>query len=347
MFTILIGALLPSVMLVYMIYRVDRFVEPASSMVIAFITGMCSPFVTLFFSYMFDLNLDRALHPWMYALSMAALPEELGRLLLLLWVCKSWRAVGEPFDCLVYGATIWAGFASTENILYALNEVKTGENPVVILAIRASLCTMGHTAWGIIMGAYVALYRYSEERSARWLFRGLLITVVLHLLYDGLLLSVHLGWPLLKITGAIVVDTFSLVLAAVILIRLRAIQGISQGEGDLRLLQCELFKRHLPDSTVGLLEIVSQFGLSGLFKMIFAMGCSALGLALILQCITEPGVDILWGGGLIYLGLKIWRSVLQLAYRVHLNTGAQLSDELIAVKQHRRLRLHFGPLKKD
>jgi len=347
MFTILVGALLPSVMLVYLIYRVDRFVEPTSSIVIAFLTGMGSPFITLFFSYLFNLNLDQALHPWMYALSMAALPEELGRLLLLLWVCKSWRAVGEPFDCLVYGATIWAGFASTENSLYALNELKTGDSPVVILAIRASLCTMGHTAWGVIMGAHVALFRYSEDRSARWLLRGLLITVVLHLLYDGLLLSVHQGWPLLKVAGAIIVDSFSLVLATVILIRLRAIQGISRGEGDLRLLQSELFKRHMPDSTAGLLEIVSQFGVSGLFKIIFAMGCSSLGLGLILNGLSAPSVDLLYSGGLIYVGLKSWRSALQTAYRVHLKTGSQLHDELAVVKQKRRPRLSFRPFKKD
>lgn len=121
MLTMIVGAVLPSVMLVYLIYRVDRFIEPTASMISAFIAGVLSPIVTLYLTRLFDLNVEQGAHPWLYAFSAAALPEELGRLLLLLLICKLWKSVGEPFDCLVYGATIWAGFASTENILLAFS----------------------------------------------------------------------------------------------------------------------------------------------------------------------------------------------------------------------------------
>lgn len=337
MFIIILGALVPSIMLVYLIYRIDRFLEPAMSMIAAFLTGMLSPILTIYFSSLFNLGVEQGDHPWIYAFSMAALPEELGRLLILLWICNQWKAVGEPFDCLVYGATVWAGFAATENILYAFGEIKSGGSPIYILSIRASLCTMGHTAWGVIMGAYIALARYSAKNRNQWLVKGLIVTTLLHLFYDGLLMSVPLGHPFLKIAGAISVDAFSLILATVILIRMRAIQGISESEGDERLLQTELFKRHTPESSAGIFEIVTQLGFFGIIKIMLAMGMSSLGLGLLLNAISNLNWGYcLWGLGLLYLGFMVWKSVLKIAYSIHLVTASDLSQEIETHKKRKR-----------
>lgn len=338
--TVIIGALIPSIALVYFIHQIDRFKEPTSHMVMAFIAGLLSPILTLIFSAHFNLGLSAASHPWLYALSMAALPEELGRMVILYLICSKWEEVGEPFDCLVYGATIWAGFAATENVLYALNEIKQENNPVILLAIRASLCTMGHTAWGVIMGAYVALARFcTQNKSDHWLIKGLFITVMLHLLYDGLLFSVSSGQMILKMSGALFVDAFSLILAGVYLIRMRAIQGVADSEGDELLLQTELFKRHAPDSSASVLELFKQMHITGIFKVLLAMTLSSLGFGLLLYSLGElEWMLIPLGAGALVFGLLAWRSVLRVAYLAHKETSAELEREIKEARKKKRRR---------
>lgn len=339
---VILGALIPSIALVYFIYQIDRFREPWGNMVLAFIAGLASPILTLAFSAEMNVGLTPASHPWLYALSMAALPEELGRMLLLYLICNTWKSVGEPFDCLVYGATIWAGFAATENCLYALNEIKQDNNPIILLSIRASLCTMGHTAWGVIMGAYVALAHFSDKtdkpnQETRWLMKGLLITVTLHLCYDGLLFSVSSGHQYLKMIGAFCVDAFSLILAGVFLIRMRAIQGVADSEGDQLLLQTELFKRHTPDSSTGLLELLGQMHLTGILKVLLAMSLSSLGLGLTLYSLGNLDLTLApIGMSALLFGVIAWRMVLRVAYLTHKSTGGDLEREIKEARQKKR-----------
>jgi RsiW-degrading membrane proteinase PrsW (M82 family) len=338
---VLLGSLIPSLMLIYLIHRLDRFKEPLWSMVFAFILGLASPLVTLQISgytdlirllFLSDNEFTQQAHPWLYSLSMAAIPEELGRLIILWVMCATMKSVEEPFDCLVYGATVWAGFAATENVLYALKEIQEGGSALMILSLRASLCTIGHTAWGVLLGAYVGLARFGEEVNRKLtLFKGLFITISLHMLYDGLLFSVHQGHPLLRISGAFAIDVLSLVLAIVFLMRMRTIQGISSYEGEDRLLQTELFKRHTPDSVVGIYELISQVHLSGLFTVAFAMTSSSICFALSLKALAlwELSLDSFW---LIFMSAffawGLWHKVLKIAQTIDQQTSDQLLVEL-------------------
>jgi hypothetical protein len=258
-------------------------------------------------------------------------------------MCTKMKSVQEPFDCLVYGAAVWAGFAATENVLYALKELQEGGSAFMILSIRASLCTIGHTAWGVLLGAYVGLARFGEEVNRKaTLAKGLLITISLHMLYDGLLMSVHQGQALLRISAAFTVDVLSLILAVVFLIRMRTIQGISSYEGEDRLLQTELFKRHTPDSAVGLYEIISQVHLSGVLLVAFAMASSSLSFALSLKALALKELShntLLWIILSAWVAWGLWRKVLKIAYVIDQQTSDQLITELNEHQETKRSRL--------
>ena len=168
MIGILLTAILPAFCVVYLIYKIDDYQEPLIHLVWAFILGILSPAVTLMISHGLNFDLSQSDHPWMYALTMAAIPEEVGRFLILGWMVKGWREIAEPFDCIVYGAAIWGGFSASENFLYGMNEVARDQSPYMLLSVRSTLCTLGHISWGIIMGAYMGSSRFGESDKISW-----------------------------------------------------------------------------------------------------------------------------------------------------------------------------------
>lgn len=341
-----LGAALPSVMLVYLVQQLDRFREPVGHVVMAFIIGVLSPLVTLMISGLMP-ELAQDVHPWYYALSAAAIPEEAGRALLLYWVCTRWDEVGEPFDCIVYGVAIWAGFAATENVLYAAQEIKEGVDPIWVLSLRASLCTIGHSAWGLIMGAYVGIARFGKGDHSWPFLRGLLVTITLHMLYDGLLFSAQMDHPVVNTLLAIGVDALSVVLALLFLIRARALQDASDHEGHRSLLQSELLKRHSPDSAVGLYELVSEMHLMGVLKTLMAMVFSSLSVGSALSALSvlidfigseAPIVSVLSFMVIAFvsgaIGFRLWRGVLEIAFEVHQQTEGELSADIDHAVKH-------------
>lgn len=277
MISILLSEILPALMIIYLIYKIDDFQEPFSHVLIAFGLGILSPLITLFISSKLNMGLSSDSSPWTYALTMAAIPEELGRFLILWWVTKHWDEVAEPFDCILYGAAIWGGFSAIENLIYAGDAVIDSQNPFVILSIRATLCTLGHISWGVIMGAYVGIARFANDQTTNWALRGLLITIGLHMGYDALLMTTSSGvYQITNLIGALSIDAFSLVVAMLFIGRMEEIQDISMYEGHKVRVQAELLKRHRPTHNYGIIDIFQHFGFSGLFYILCALASTSL-----------------------------------------------------------------------
>ena len=136
MIFMLLTAFLPAFFIVFLIYKIDDYQEPLGHLLWAFLLGVISPIITLLISHNLNFNFTQGADPWMYALTMAAIPEELGRFLILWWMVKTWKEIAEPFDCIVYGAAIWGGFSAIENLLYGSKEVIQSHSPFVVLSVR-------------------------------------------------------------------------------------------------------------------------------------------------------------------------------------------------------------------
>jgi protease PrsW len=328
-FLIFMGAALPSFMLVYIIYKIDDFKEPLPKMLSAFILGTLSPLITLQLSHLFNLHVTEAEHPWIYALSMAAMPEEIGRFLILLWVTYRWRDVGEPFDCIVYGAAIWGGFSATENALYAMSEIVDHHDPFWLLSTRATLCTLGHISWGVIMGAYIGISRFGAERSLKWAARGLLIVITLHMVYDGLLMSSTSSNRVIHFISAIGVDAFSIVLSLLFIIRMEKIQYIAHDDGHRTALQSDLLKRHRPDQLMGVYEIVTHMGITGVLTVFAAMVLtSSMVMYIFKMILSGDSTHILSIALLGFLALLSWRAVLKFTVVIEEETASALDREI-------------------
>jgi protease PrsW len=98
----------------------------------------------------------------------------------------------EKFDGIVYAVSVSLGFAAIENLFYVFSE-----NSLQVGLVRAFTAVPGHTIFGIVMGFYLGMARFSSNGNAKWLRRAFLVPWLLHGLYDFMIMSGH---PLLILT---------------------------------------------------------------------------------------------------------------------------------------------------
>ncbi|MBZ9713978.1 PrsW family intramembrane metalloprotease [Deinococcus multiflagellatus] len=102
----------------------------------------------------------------------------------------------EPMDGLVYAVTAALGFALMENLTYTLG-FGSGAG-----AWHAVFATLAHALFSAPQG--YALGGLHWQRGRAWVVQGLLVSVILHAVFNGLLVG-GAGWPQLAALGAITV----------------------------------------------------------------------------------------------------------------------------------------------
>ena len=96
------------------------------------------------------------------------------------------RNFNEKFDGIVYAVSVSLGFAAIENLFYVFSE-----NSMQVGLLRAFTAVPGHTIFGIIMGFYLGLARFSIKNKAKWLLMAFMIPWLMHGIYDFLIMSGH------------------------------------------------------------------------------------------------------------------------------------------------------------
>lgn len=187
----LAGAILPPLVVLWIVYHHDVFPEPPGVVWTCFLLGMAIVVPVLIVAgptLLIGQTLLTGTNPWVLgflaAFFGAAIPEEFFKFLVLRYYAATHRAFNEPMDGIVYGVAVSLGFATLENILYA---VSLGFSFLVVL-MRALTAIPMHAALGAIMGWYVSQWRFRPTGRTRSLLLALLVPIVLHGLYD---------WPLL------------------------------------------------------------------------------------------------------------------------------------------------------
>jgi RsiW-degrading membrane proteinase PrsW (M82 family) len=96
------------------------------------------------------------------------------------------RNFNEKFDGIVYAVSVALGFAAIENLFYVFSN-----NSMQVGMLRAFTAVPGHTIFGIVMGFYLGLARFSEKERGKWLLRAFIVPFLLHGVYDFLIMSGH------------------------------------------------------------------------------------------------------------------------------------------------------------
>jgi RsiW-degrading membrane proteinase PrsW (M82 family) len=184
----ILASIAPAIFIMYLIYRHDMESEPFTMVIKAFLGGVLSVFISFLFSTPLSMLLitNSFLSPLMDAFLAAAIPEELSKWLIFIWLIKKSKHFDQYYDGILYAIFISMGFALIENILYVV------EGGLGIAFFRAIFAVPGHMLFAIPMGYYFSLSRFESGNDAfKHKCYSLLIPIILHGIYNSILMYMN------------------------------------------------------------------------------------------------------------------------------------------------------------
>ncbi|MCK5135816.1 MAG: PrsW family intramembrane metalloprotease [Bacteroidales bacterium] len=194
MMSILLASLAPVFIILFYIYFRDKYEkEPIRLLIKALVSGIVIvvPVIVverLLISIM--PSVGTVASAAYNAFLVAGCTEEVFKFLalyLLIWKSPSFN---EKFDGIVYAVFVSLGFAAVENVMYVMDG---GYHTAIVRAVTA---VPAHALFGITMGYYFGIARMYPELRKSYLRRALLIPIVLHGIYDFILM-VEVEWLLI------------------------------------------------------------------------------------------------------------------------------------------------------
>lgn len=204
-------AILPVAGLLIFIYFQDKYQkEPIKSLLKAFFGGWLA--VVMDIGLVTTIDYSIGLFPilpntvFYDSFLTAAIPEELCKFLIFMIFIWRDKNFDEYFDGIVYASFIGLGFACVENIEYVfMYGFGTGVS-------RALFAVPGHFLFGVLMGYFLSLAKFTPEKRKKYIFLGLLIAIIAHGLYDWLLMFVdrlsNIGSDFAYLVSGIVYQAF-------------------------------------------------------------------------------------------------------------------------------------------
>lgn len=176
-------ALAPGIAISLYIYLKDRHErEPLWLLLISFIYGAVSPFITYYVSKPIEnflvLQEEDMIDQLINAFFKVALIEETCKFLFIRFVLYKNKNFNEPFDGIVYSVMVGMGFASLENIFYVLNYgLQTG-------LFRMFTAVPAHATFAILMGYFLGKAKFIHHQEWSYSLLALLTAIFFHGLYD-------------------------------------------------------------------------------------------------------------------------------------------------------------------
>ncbi|MWC28439.1 glutamic-type intramembrane protease PrsW [Paenibacillus sp. MMS18-CY102] len=190
LFSVLTGAIAPGVFLLTYLYLKDKYdTEPIHMVVRMFFIGVLILFPIMIVQR--GVELWWGDHQFVTAFGLSALVEESVKWFVLYHIIYNHTEFDEPYDGIVYAASISLGFATLENVLYALMQ----PSGFGTLMFRALLPVSGHALFGITMGYYMGKAKFaSAKRIKPYLLLSFILPIIFHGLYDWILLAFAHVW---------------------------------------------------------------------------------------------------------------------------------------------------------
>lgn len=183
MLGILSAGVAPGIALLSYFYLKDQYgSEPVSVVLKTFLFGALMVFPIAFIQYIFKVE-DIGQMGVINAFVLTGFLEEFFKWFILIYTVYQHVAFDEPYDGIVYGASVSLGFATAENLVFLL------ENGMEHALGRAILPVPSHALFGVIMGFYIGKGKFTTIGKQKWLALSLIFPFFLHGIYDYILLN--------------------------------------------------------------------------------------------------------------------------------------------------------------
>lgn len=199
---VILSALAPvAVALWYITLKDCVLPEPTKWLAKTFWYGVLSALLSFAFSLplskIFGLSIDAQVYPSILdafadAYLLAAIPEELAKLIMLYLLLRNNPHFDEKFDGIVYAVFIGMGFAGIENVMYLMSGLENG-SWISIGIVRALFSIPGHFLFAVLMGYYYSICYWGIDRSMKAKAMILVAPVLAHGIYDAILMSMHVN----------------------------------------------------------------------------------------------------------------------------------------------------------
>ncbi len=184
---LILAAIIPVLIILVFYYFLDRFnKEPLKLLWKLFLLGCLSVIPILIIGSLFEFINPFVGEPSnLYdAFIIAALSEEVIKWYVVYRFAFKNDAFDEKLDGIIYAVFVSMGFAVIENILYVSSE------GISVAILRAFTAIPAHMFFGVFMGYYLSLAKFSNVRlRKRFLIKSIFYPVILHGVYDYLLMS--------------------------------------------------------------------------------------------------------------------------------------------------------------
>jgi len=189
-------AFIPIILILYYIYKKDRFPEPPRIVMITFFLGVATIlpiqiFIPIIVGFGENLELSGESEHFYMAFVRAGFLEETAKWLVLIFYCTKLTDFNEPMDAIVYGVAVSLGFAAYENYDYvrlAFFEGGTIEASSTAM-IRSISAVPLHALAGVFMGFFMRDVIFSTKNNKISLLLSLFFPICLHGFYNHIIIS--------------------------------------------------------------------------------------------------------------------------------------------------------------
>lgn len=174
----------PAIALMTFIYLRDRITEPLWLIARMFVTGALIVLPIMFIQYGIQSEVNHV--PILVeAFLSSAFLEEFFKWFMFMFLIYQHEEFDNHYDGIVYASAISLGFASLENVFYLLS------NGIEFAWMRAFFPVSSHALFGIIMGYYLGKAKMYPKYKYKYLTIALLTPVLLHGIYNYILLGLN------------------------------------------------------------------------------------------------------------------------------------------------------------
>jgi RsiW-degrading membrane proteinase PrsW (M82 family) len=187
--SIMIAAITPGISLLSYFYLKDKYEsEPISMVARLFIFGAILVFPMMIIQRAFVLGFGE--NPFIFSFVYSAGMEECIKFIIVYFVIYKHVFFDEPYDGIVYAVALSLGFATVENVIYALVDYSSFSQ----LLFRAFLPVSAHALFGVFMGYQLGKAKFHPAKEKKHLSMALLLPLLFHGVFDFILLDFKSTW---------------------------------------------------------------------------------------------------------------------------------------------------------